>query len=142
MTPSIICRRAVLILAFLAPLVSFANAELFEVLVLVNAIGFAVLLVRGASMRTFAREMLVLCLPLAAFGLPQDVGRVVMPYFTRTNGFPVALSLLLVICSLRWFRAMTGCTGAVGLTILMAFMSPGASPHAYLQTAVIFCAHA
>ncbi len=138
LVPSANWRRAVLVLAFFAPLISFANAELFEALVLANATGFGVLFMRGGAMRTFARELLVLCLPFAAFGLPQDVGRVVMPYFTRTSGFPVALSLLLVICSMRWFRVVTGCTGAVGLTILMAFISPGASPHAFLQTAVIF----
>jgi hypothetical protein len=138
MTPGLNSRRAVLVLALLAPLVSFANAELFETLVLANAIGFGVLFMRGASIRTFARELLVLCLPLAAFGLPESVGREVMPYFTRASGFPIALSLLFLICSMRWFRIVTGCTGAVGLTILLAFMSPGASPHAYLQTAVIF----
>ena len=80
----------------------------------------------------------LLCLPFAAFGLPQDWGRVVMPYFTRASGFPVALSLLLVICSMRWFRVVSSCCGAVGLTILVGFMSPGAASHAYLQTAVIF----
>lgn len=138
MTPGMNWRRAVLVLAFLAPLVSFANPELFEALVLANAIGFSVLFMRGASISSFARELLVLCLPFAAFGLPQDLGRVVMPYFTRASGFPVALSLLLVICSMRWFRVVSSCCGAVGLTILVAFMSPGASPHAYLQAAVIF----
>jgi hypothetical protein len=136
--PGVNLRRSALVLAFLVPLVSFANAELFEALVLANAIGFGVLFMRGDAMRTFARELLVLCLPFVAFGLPQDVGRAVMPYFVRASGFPVALSLLLVICSMRWFRVVTGCTGAVGLTILVAFVSPGASPHAYLQTAVIF----
>jgi hypothetical protein len=111
---------------------------LFEALVLANAMSFGVLFMRGGAMRTFARELLVLGLPFAAFGLPQDVGRIMMPYFTRTSGFHVALSLLLVICSMRWFRVITGCTGAVGLMILVAFMSPGAPLHAYLQTGVIF----
>lgn len=138
MTPGLNWRRAMLCLAFLSPLPAFYNPELFEALVFLNALGFGVLFIRGGSLRSCARELLVLCLPFAIYGLPQDTGRILMPYFTRGSGFAVALSVLLVVYSMRWFHVFTGCTGAVGMSVLVAVLSPGASPHAYLQAAVIF----
>ena len=132
-------RRALLCLAFITPFTSFENPELFEALVLMNAIGFALVFMRnGETTRVFARELLVLCLPLAAVGLPQDVGRKVMPYFDREQGMMLAISLLLALCALRWFRLRLAVFGMFGVTVLVTLIRPGAPPHAFVQTAMLF----
>lgn len=137
--PTVIWQRTLLCAAFATPLVSFANPELFEVLVLMNAVAFALLLLRGAeTTRSFARELIALSLPFAAFGLPEDVGRFVMPHFLRTQGPMLALSLLIVLCALRWFRARLGIAGAVAMTVIMTLVWPAAPLHVFVQTFALF----
>jgi len=137
--PSVNWQRAILCLAFVAPLVSFPNAELFELLVLLNTIAFGIVFLRGSTAtRVFARELIALSLPLAAFGLPEDVGRLVMPHFLRTQGFVLALALLISLCALRWFRARLGIAGAVAMTVIVSFIWPAAPLPAFFQTAVLF----
>jgi hypothetical protein len=132
-------RCAMLILAGTAPLLSFNHPQLFEALVFVNALGFARLFLKSTGkLRVCARELLVLCLPLAMFGLPQEVGRIFMPQFVRGNGPIVALALLAVISALRWFRVTLGVTGAVGINVLLAFIWPAAPMHAFVQAAMLF----
>ena len=137
-TPGLNWRRALLIVAFCVPLLAFSNPWLFELLVFVNAVGFAALFLRASATRSMARELFALCLPLTALGLPEEVGRILMPYFTRDTGLTLSLAVLLVMGGLRWFRPLAGCTGAVGMTALVALVFPGAPLHAYLQTALLF----
>ncbi len=138
LAPALILRRALLVVTFLAPLLAYARPWLFELLVFINALGFAVLVLRNSSMRNAARDLFALCLPLMALGMPQEVGRILFPYFIRENGFTIAIALLLVMCGLRWFRPLTGCTGAIGMAVLVAFGWPGAPGHAYWQVAFLF----
>jgi len=136
--PGLNWRRIILAIAFAAPLISYSDPHLFELLVMANALGFGAMLMHGCKIPAFARELIILSVPLLALGLSQEAGRILMPYFTRASGLAVSLSTLLVIYGMRWFRPSTGCAGAVGITILVAFVWPGASPHAYLQTTVLF----
>ncbi len=136
--PSVYWRRALICFAFATPLVSIRNPELFEALVLANALGFTTIFMRNSDVRTFARELLVLCLPLAAVGLPQDVGRLVMPYFARHQGMLLGLSLLVCLAAMRRFRAPFGLAGAVAMTVLAAFVRPNLPLHAYVEVAVLF----
>jgi hypothetical protein len=132
-------RCAMLILACAAPLVSLNQPRLFELLVFINALGFARLFLNSTGkLRLCARELLVLCLPLAFFGLPQEVGRLFMPQFVPSHGPVVALALLAVISALRWFRVTLGVAGAAGVTILFAFISPASPVHAFVQAALLF----
>jgi hypothetical protein len=137
-SPALNLRRALLGLAFAAPLISFNNPELFQALVFVNALGFATLLLRDARVATFARELMVLCLPLAALGLPEEIGRLLMPYFTRSYGLLVGISVLFVLCALRWFRVGFGFVGMVGITVLVALVKPAMPAHAYVSVALMF----
>jgi hypothetical protein len=132
-------RCAMLILACAAPLLSYNQPQLFEALVFVNALGFGRLYLKSTGkLRLCARELLVLCLPLALFGLPQEVGRIFMPQFVRGNGPMIALALLVVISALRWFRITLGVAGAVGVNILLVFIWPAAPMHAFVQAAMLF----
>jgi hypothetical protein len=132
-------RCAMLVLACGAPLMSFNQPRLFEILVFVNALGFARLFLQSTGkLRLCARELLVLCLPLAVFGLPQEVGRLFMPQYVREYGPIAAFALLAVISSLRWFRVPLGVAGAVGINVFLVFIWPSAPIHAFVQAAMLF----
>lgn len=136
--PGLNWRRAMLMLAFVAPLLAHSNPWLFESLVLVNAVGFALIFLRPGTARTTARELLVLCLPLTFFGMPREAGRILFPYFTRDSGLLLALALLMVLWGLRRFRPGFAVMGAAGMTILVAFAWPRVPMHACAQVALLF----
>lgn len=138
LTPGTNLQRTVLVLVFLTPLVAFSHSTLFEILTLTNALGFGLLVLQGGAIRCFARDLLLLCLPLAVGGLPEEAGRELLPHFSRARCIIAAFALTLVLSALRRFRLLTGWTGAVGVMVLVAGVYPGASPHAYLQAGLIF----
>ncbi len=128
-----------LVLAFIAPVLSFNNSDLFEALVLFNAVGFSALIFRSAShVRVFARELLVLSLPFAAIGLPEEIARLAIPHFVRAKAVLFGFSLLACICALRWFRVRLALVGAVAISVIVSLLWPAAPPHAFIQAAMLF----
>jgi hypothetical protein len=132
-------RCAMLVLACAAPLLAFNHPELFEALVFVNALGFARLFLKSTGkLRVCARELLVLCLPLAVVGLPQEIGRLFLPHFSHAQAPLIACALLTVISALRWFHVPLAIAGAVATSVLLVFIWPGAPLHAFVQAALLF----
>ena len=137
-SPGLRARGTILVLAFCAPLLASSKPWLFELLVFINAVGFGALFLRATDVRSVARELVVLSLPLTALCLPEEIGRILVPFFTRDAGLTLSLAVLLVVCGLRWFRPLAGYTGALGMMALVALGWPGAPLHAYVQAALLF----
>ncbi len=132
-------RVAFLVLAFALPLLSFGNSDLFEAMVLFNATAFAALFLRNAGhTRIIARELLILSVPFAAIGMPEEIARVVIPHFVRAKAVLFALSLLVFICALRWFRVRLALVGAVAISVIVMLLWPAAPVHAFIQVAMLF----
>jgi hypothetical protein len=130
---------AMLCLTFVSPFAAFAETRLFELLEALNFVAYAVLFFKYSGARQkLLRELMLASTAMLMLGLPEDLGRIVLPAFARTHAVILALATLVCISALRWFRVRLGLAGACAAAVIVVTLRPGAPIDAYVQTAVLF----
>jgi len=130
---------AMLCLTFLSPFATLAEAKLFELLVALNFTVYAVLFFKHSGVRQkLLRELIFASTAMFMLGLPEELGRIVLPAFARAHAVILALATLVCISALRWFRVRLGFAGACAAAVIVVTLWPGAPIDVYVQTAVIF----
>jgi hypothetical protein len=130
---------AMLCLTFASPLVAFGEPTLFAVLALMNAAVYAVLLRRCAgTTQRLLRELLIGSAALLVLGLPENIGRLILPEFTRMHAFVLAAATAVFTSALRSPRMAVGFAGAMGAGISVALIFPNAPVHLTIETATVF----
>ena len=126
-------------LTFISPLTAFADSILFELLVALNFIAYAILFFRsGGARQRLLRELMVASGALLMLGLPEELGKLVLPAFSRTHAVILAVASFICISALRWLRVHLGLAGACAAMVIAIVLWPGAPLHLFVETAVIF----
>ncbi len=134
-------RREIILLSltFLAPLISFGEPALFELLVVVNFVAYAVLMPRrSGTPRTLLRELAFASLGMLLLNVPEEIGRVLLPAFARSHPAMLALATMICISSLRRLHLPFGLAGSVAAMVLILLLRPTASVHLFIETSVVF----
>jgi hypothetical protein len=130
---------AMLCLTFASPLVAFGEPTLFAVLALMNAAVYAMLLRRRAgTTQRLLRELLIGSAALLVLGLPENIGRLLLPEFTRMHALVLAAATAVFTSALRSRRMAVGFAAAVGAGISVALIFPNAPAHLTIETAAVF----
>ena len=130
---------AMLCLTFVSPLVAWREPTLFAVLTLMNAAFYAVLLGRRAgTTQRLLRELLIASAALLVLGLPENIGKLLLPEFTRGHSTMLAAATAFLTTALRSPRMAVGFAGAVAAGISVALIFPDAAVHLRIETAAVF----
>lgn len=137
--PGAFWEMALFALTFASPLVAFSHSKLFELLVILNAVAYAILLPRrtGAP-RRILKELLFASAAFAVMGIPAELAALILPGFIRIHAILMALATYIAVCALRSTLMGVGFAGACGAGIFVALIWPGAPWHAIIEIGAVF----
>lgn len=124
---------------FVSPLVAFADSKLFEALVILNLTAYVVLFFRRTgTRRALLRELMFASGAFLMLGLPEDIGRILLPAFTGMHAAILSLATMICLAALRWFRVRLGIAGALAATTIAAVVWPRATTDVLVQIGAVF----
>jgi len=130
---------AMLGVTFVAPLVAIGWPALFELLVLLNVVAYAVLLTRrGGPQRAFLRDLLIGCAALLVFGLPREFTRELLPHITRAHALLLAFATYAGLHACRSRRMSAGFAGACAAGICVAVLWRTPPLHGIVEAMTVF----
>jgi hypothetical protein len=84
------------------------------------------------------RELLIGSAALLVLGLPENIGRLILPEFTRMHALVLAAATAVFTSALRSPRMVVGFAGAMGAGISVALIFPNGPAHLTIETATVF----
>jgi hypothetical protein len=137
-SPSVWLRRAILLLTFFVPLCALQERRLFVLLCGLNLVAYVVLIWRGDTISSIARELTFASFPLMFAGLPAEWRRFVFSTDNGTLWILLILFLYLAIIAFRVRHMSMAIIGGLTCGLATLWLLGDGAGHAAIQAALVY----